>query len=73
MARILRSQDFPIAAVDLGIKTLMALGASVSGVLCVIDRIMAKSTATLANACVRAIRDTIMKLYQVIENLSSFL
>ena len=73
MARILRSQDFPIAAVDLGIKTSMALGASVSGIPSLIDRIMTKSTATLANAGVRAIRATIRKLYQVIENLTSFL
>ena len=73
MARIARTQAFAKVAVDLAINLSMTHRTPLTEAPRAIDVFIAKSTATLENACVRAIRDTIMKLYQVIENYTGFL
>ena len=73
MARIARTQAFAKVAVDFAIILPMSDGTPLTGAPGAIDVFIPKSTAAIGKSCERSIRATIKKLYQVIENYTSFL
>ena len=73
MARIDRTRALAKVAVDLGMIPSMSDGTPLTGAPGAIDVFIPKSTAAIGKSCERSIRATIKKLYQVIENYTSFL